>query len=554
MARPAGNLFRKLLPSTLVALTILSAIIIGEPGAYASTSDGLRIYQNAQKLTDEHKEAIAKDIERYRSAENLWDQLRDEFSLPHYENNPLVKDKIEWYMNNQEFLLRAATRAAPYLYFILQQVRKQHLPAELVLLPIVESGYNPFAISSAGAAGIWQMMPNTASGLGLRQDGWYDGRRDVVASTNAALNYLAYLQSFFDGNWLLAIAAYNTGEGNVLAAIRKNIRDGRSTDFWSLPVAHQTKNYVPSFLALCVIISQPDKYPVYLPPVRNAPYLAQLTVGSKISLKYAARLAGIKFKTMKALNPGFNRPAARGPYRIILPIENVEQFSDKLSHSPYRNKNAHEWVHYQVQSGDTLYRIARKFKTTTTALRKLNHLSRNRPRRGTTLIIPVTEKTRLYALKNASSKNNKQYVRSKRRKAASRRTYKRILARERKKYNLHPGDTLYVVRKNDTIIGIAKRYKISPKKLMAANNVKGVLRINDKLVIPSRQAIRSNSKQLKRAIKPGETLYVVRRGDTINKIAKRFKTKASSIRHTNKVSDKNLMAGAKLIIPSSTSA
>jgi membrane-bound lytic murein transglycosylase D len=230
------------------------------PLTFASLSvEGIQIYQKNLQ-SPEHKQMLAEDITRYRNADNLWDVLREEFTLPHYEDNPAVQEKIEWYMNNQDFLLRSATRAAPYLYYILQQVKKRHLPAELVLLPIIESGYNPFAISNMGAMGIWQMMPDTASGLGIKRDSWYDGRRDVIASTRAALNYLAYLQSFFDGNWLLAIAAYNTGEGNVLAAIRRNIREGYGTDFWSLPVAQQTKDYVPRLLALAVIISHPDLF------------------------------------------------------------------------------------------------------------------------------------------------------------------------------------------------------------------------------------------------------------------------------------------------------
>ncbi len=241
--------------------------ICGVSVSYAlPNTEGIQVYQNNVHLSPEHKQKLADDISRYRNADNLWDVLREEFTLPHYEDSPAVQAKIEWYMNNQDFLLRSTTRAAPYLYYILQQVKKRHLPAELVLLPIIESGYNPFSLSNAGASGIWQLMPDTASGLGVKRDYWFDGRRDVISSTRAALNYLAYLQSFFEGNWLLAIAAYNTGEGNVLSAIKRNIRDGYDTDFWSLPVAQQTKDYVPSLLAVATIISRPDLYPVYLPP------------------------------------------------------------------------------------------------------------------------------------------------------------------------------------------------------------------------------------------------------------------------------------------------
>ena len=156
---------------------------------YAGSSpEGIQVYQPNLHLSPEHKQSLADDVDRYRNADNLWDVLRDEFSMNHYESNPQVQAKIEWFMNNQDFLLRSATRAAPYLYYILQQVRKRHLPAELVLLPIIESGYNPFATSNVGATGIWQLMSGTASGLGIQKDWWYDGRRDVIASTRAALN------------------------------------------------------------------------------------------------------------------------------------------------------------------------------------------------------------------------------------------------------------------------------------------------------------------------------------------------------------------------------
>jgi membrane-bound lytic murein transglycosylase D len=159
--------------------------------------EGIQIYQKNFHLSEERKQSIADDIDRYHNADNMWTVIRSEFTLPHYEDNPLVQEQIEWFMNHQDFLYRSATRAAPYLYYISQQTRKRHLPAELVLLPMMESAYNPFAYSTAGAAGIWQMMPGTASGFGIKQNWWYDGRRDVVASTKAALVYLVYLGGFF---------------------------------------------------------------------------------------------------------------------------------------------------------------------------------------------------------------------------------------------------------------------------------------------------------------------------------------------------------------------
>ncbi|MBX3708910.1 MAG: LysM peptidoglycan-binding domain-containing protein [Gammaproteobacteria bacterium] len=547
----------------LILVSIISALI----GTSFATpnSEGIQIYQKNVHLSPEHKQKLADDITRYRNADNLWDVLRDEFSLPHYEESYAVQVKIEWYMNNQDYLLRSASRAAPYLYYISQQVRKRHLPAELVLLPIVESGYNPFSVSNMGASGIWQLMPDTATGLGVKRDWWYDGRRDVIASTRAALNYLAYLQSFFEGNWLLAIAAYNTGEGNVLAAIKRNIREGRDTDFWSLPVAQETRDYVPSLLALAVIISHPDKYPVYLPPVRNAPYLAQVDIGTQINLKYAAMLAGISNKKLIQLNSGFKGPStsSKGPYKLVLPIENVEQFTENLARSPL-NRSIN-WIHYKVKSGDTLFSISRKFSTTTSDIKKMNHLSKNNIHTGTNLLIPrngrlqenqsddedTAPMQKLIAL-NDNDKSDVINIANKLRKIES---IEPIIHHEKlsNSYPLQPGDTIYMVRSKDTVEKIAKRFHISSKILIEANKLRNKsLKPGKQLIIPTHKVAISSTKSLtssSKKLQPGDTIYMVRHGDTIEKIARRFRTTASAIRVTNLIDNNSLSEGDKILIP-----
>lgn len=547
----------------LIVLSISCAFIGG--ASFASPgAEGIQVYQKNVHLLPENKQKLADDITRYRNADNLWDVLREEFALPHYENNPAVQEKIEWFMNNQDELLRSASRAAPYLYYILQQIKKRHLPAELVLLPIIESGYNPFNRSPVGAAGIWQLMPDTASGLGVQQDWWYDGRRDLIASTRAALNYLAYLQSFFEGNWLLAMAAYNTGEGNVLAAIKRNIRAGRDTDFWSLPVAQETKNYVPSILALAAIIGHPKQYPIYFPPVRNAPYLAQVDVGNQINLKYAAQLAGISYKKMIQLNPAFTRlsTAIKGPYKLILPIENVEQFTENLSRTPLNHQI--NWIHYKAKSGDTLASIAKKFATTASTIRKLNHLSKNRVRHGVDLLIPVndenrasqtesiTELAKLDKDKNSLDKKNEVVVMANNDKKTDE-ALKINLENASGEYSLQPGDTIYMVRSMDTLERIAKRFHMSTRTLRAANQLKGrQLKPGKHLIIPTHTApielassLSSNDKKLK----PGDTIYMVRRGDTIEKIANKFRTTPSAIRVVNLMERNSLQEGEWLAVP-----
>lgn len=547
----------------LVHVILLLCSILFSLPVCAATSEGIQVYQGGGNLSPEHKQKLADDITRYRNADNLWDVLRDEFSLPHYEDNPIIQEKIEWYMNNQDYLLRSATRAAPYLYYISQQVKKRHLPAELVLLPIIESGYNPLSTSPVGAAGVWQLMPDTASGLGVRQDWWYDGRRDVIASTRAALNYLAYLQSFFEGNWLLAIAAYNTGEGNVLSAIRRNIRDGRDTDFWSLPVARETRDYVPMLLALAVIISHPDRYPVYFPPVRNAPYLGQVDVGSQISLKYAAQLAGISYSKIVQLNPGYNRHSTSksAQYKLVLPIENVEQFTDNLTHSPLNPPI--DWTHYRVKPGDTLASVSRKFKMTASALRRMNHLpaSKNSLRAGTSLLIPNDQLADNQNENDASSSSSEQIVSitadrpRKSRQQADIVKIEAALETEKTAYSLQPGDTIYMVRSTDNIDKIAKRFHVDPDNLKQANGLRSGKLVSGKQIIIPTHIVASIPSQPKsksggsKKVKPGDTIYMVRKGDTVEKIARRFHTSPAAIRITNLVDNSSISEGDKLVIP-----
>jgi membrane-bound lytic murein transglycosylase D len=525
-----------------------------------NTIEGIQDYQKNLPLSPEHKQKLADDISRYRNADNIWDALREEFTLSHEEDNPAVQEKIDWFMNNQDFLLRSATRAAPYLYYISQQVKKRHLPAELVLLPIVESGYNPFSLSNVGAAGIWQLMPGTASDLGVRQDWWFDGRRDVIASTRAALSYLAYLESFFDGNWLYAIAAYNTGLGNVLSAIKRNIRDARDTDFWSLPVAQQTKDYVPSLLALAIIISNPDRYPVYFPPVRNAPYLAQVEVSSQINLVQAATFAGINYKKLLQLNPGFNRPAAfnssNGSYKLVLPIENVEQFTENVSMQPSVPHQVN-WIHYKVKSGDTLATISKKFDTTIGSIRKLNHINKETISAGTNLLIPIKEMTALAIKENKENKINKKTNEH------FEKNFEKTIAQSNssqpiesysfpKKYVLIPGDTIYMVRNKDTLDTIAKRFHLSVYALKATHQFKGRGLIPGKqVIIPTHLVQINKQKNINNNSNTKDIFYIVRRGDTIEKIARKFNTKPAAIRLANLMRKSKLEIGEGLIIPAS---
>jgi membrane-bound lytic murein transglycosylase D len=539
--------------------------------AYPSM-EGIQEYQHNIHLAAGPKQELDEDIDRYRNAEDIWEVLRQEFSLQHYEDDPQVQAQIEWFMMHQDFLLRSATRAAPYLYYILQQARKRHLPIELVLLPIIESAYNPYAYSPAGASGIWQMMPGAASDYGIKHDSWYDGRRDVIASTKAALSYLSYLGNFFDNNWLLAMAAYDTGLGNVSYAINRNIRDGYSTDFWSLRLAQETRIYVPRLLALAAIVANPDRYPVYFPPVRNAPYLAQLDIGAQIDLKNAATLAGITFKQLMQLNSGFNRTATdpTGKHKLILPIERVAQFSENLAQIPLYQRIKSE--SYNNKADESLAGLENRFTSVKSPVASEDGFNPIKP--APTRIIKVDQASK-DILNNAravlaenedadffnkyDAKDVAQTVRRVQPEAyqpASPPTpvLRKALEAMSGSYTIQPGDTIYMTRDGDDINKIAKHFHLSRQELLAANPLdeKKAIHQDQRLVIPT-HLIRT---QVAKVIQPsryrlasGDTIYMVRNGDTIDKIARRFRLTVPEIRIANLIADNDIRAGDRLIIP-----
>ena len=216
--------------------------------------------------------------------DNIWVRIRAGMTLDRELDQATVRSKLAWYSSHQAYLDRVAERATPYLYYIVEELEARDMPLELALLPIVESAYQPLAYSRSHAAGIWQFIPATGRRYGLKQNWWYDGRRDIVAATRAALDYLQFLHDEFDGNWQHAVAAYNAGENNVLRAIRHNRSRGRSTAFWHLGLPRETRGYVPALLAIAEIVANPGKHGVSLQPIANEPYFKRIAIGGQIDL------------------------------------------------------------------------------------------------------------------------------------------------------------------------------------------------------------------------------------------------------------------------------
>jgi membrane-bound lytic murein transglycosylase D len=314
--------------------------------------------------------------------------LREGFGFPPVDNDA-VRRQAEWFAGNPRYLERVFERARLYLPHVADEIAARGLPAELALLPVIESGFDPFAYSHGRAAGLWQFIPATGARFGLKQNWWYDGRRDVVESTRAAVEYLEYLHGMFEGDWLLAVAAYNAGEGTVGRAVRNNRAAGQPTDFWHLHLPAETRDYVPRLLGLAVVLSDPEQHAVSLPEIPNGTVFAAVELDGQIDLAIAARLAGIELEALQALNPGFNRWATdpEGPHLLQLPVEAVEPFSVGLADLPASERM--RWRRHQVRPGDTLGGLARQYRTTVEAIQQANELSGTTIRVGGHLMIPT---------------------------------------------------------------------------------------------------------------------------------------------------------------------
>ncbi len=441
---------------------------------------------------------------------DLWVRLRDGFALPHTQN-ARIEPQLNWYRNNPRYLDRVFDRADPYLYYILEQLEERDMPSEIALLPVVESAFDPFAYSHGRAAGLWQFIPGTGKRFGLKQDWWYDGRRDVLASTDAALDYLEYLHKTFDGDWMLALAAYNSGEGTVLRALRRNRKAGKPTDFWALDLPNETRVYVPKLLALSILVNDPDAHGLVLQEIPNEARIAQVETGGQLDLAVAAQLAEIPLEDLYKLNPGFNRWATdpQGPHRLVLPTDKAERFAEALAELPPEQRL--RWVRHEIQSGETLSEVARQYHTTVAVLQETNQLNGNRIRAGKHLLVPIaTTDLADYSL------------------SAGQR-----LARTQSR-NRGGVKMSHVVQKGDTFWELARHYKVPLRSLAKWNNMApgDPLRLGQKLVIWNRDA----NQQTVRSIH-----YKVRNGDSLARISSRFNVSVNDLCNWNGITRKKYL-------------
>jgi membrane-bound lytic murein transglycosylase D len=404
------------------------------------------------------------------------------------------------------------------LPYITAELERRDLPFELALLPVVESAYDPFAYSHGRAAGLWQMIPGTATRFGVKQNWWYDGRRDIVDSTRAALDYLDHLHGYNEEDWLNAIASYNTGEGNVRKSVRRNRAANKPDDFFSLKLSKETSAYVPRLLALVDIVKDPAKYNVTLPYIADTPQFVVTDIGTQLDLALAAELAGVDVDTVYAYNPGYNRWSTdpQGPHSLVMPYNVADSFAAALADVPENERV--RWKRHKVGNGETISEIALDYHTTIPAIRAANNMRGNTIRAGHHLMIPVASKPLNEYSKSADER----------------------LAKTQGKQRAD-NKVDHVVASGESFWTISQRYGITTRQLSAWNGMApgDTLPVGRKLVVWTNADVAPSTSPTTALGNTTRKLnYTVRNGDSLYLIASRFRVTIGQLSQWNNI-DKN---------------
>jgi len=456
--------------------------------------------------------------------DDLFDRMRAGFAFDEVQE-PAIDQQLAWFEHNPDYLERVFQRGQRYMYHIITEVEKRGMPTEFALLPVVESAYEPFAYSTSRAAGLWQFIPGTGVRFGLKQSWWYDGRRDVIESTRAALDYLQALHDEFNGDWLLAIAAYNVGEAWVERAIAYNASVGKPTDFWHLNLPAETRAYVPKLLAMKRLMAEPERYGLEFAPIPNEPYFAVIDTDSQIDLKIAAQLAGTSYDELVALNPGYNRWATdpAGPHRMLVPIDNADAYEAALQ--TLAPEDRVRFLVHEVARRETLPMIAKQYGTSVSVLEKINELNGPHVIVGQSLKIPeistqLPDKVLLAAARvdrpasDTGPRKQRQIV-----------------------YRVRAGETLY---------SIARRNNMPVSTLARLNN----MGTGDSLVKGQRLVIKASARRFRDegAVGGRRVLYTVRRGDTIVSISQQFQVSVAQLKTWNGINQRHRIRPGKRLV------
>ncbi|WP_379865115.1 LysM peptidoglycan-binding domain-containing protein [Marinobacter sp. M5B] len=485
--------------------------------------------EDAREKLDDPDQKIAEEND---ATPDLWHRLRAGFALDHDASEPRVQAQLNWYKKHPRYIDRVVDRGSRYLHYIVSEAEKRGLPTELALLPVVESAFDPFAYSHGRAAGLWQFIPSTGKYFGLTQSWWHDDRRDIIAATDAALTYLDRLATRFDGDYMLALAAYNSGGGTVSSAMRRNRKRNQPTDYWSLDLPRETRHYVPKLIALAKIFDDPQAYGIELPPLDDEPYFEIVDTGSQLDLAQAAELAGVDIDEIYLLNPSYNRWATSpdGPHRLLVPRDHAETFATALKGMDPAKRVS--WRNYKVESGDTLSTIAKRYSTTPSVIQQVNNLDSHIIRIGQRLVIPsAAEQAGTYSLSASERLARKQ---------------------ERSGKNTNGTRVDYKVRSGDTFWDIAREHRVSVRQLASWNGMAP----GDPLMPGKKLVIWSKSKQpaMLASTNRGKGMvrkvgYQVRKGDSLSTIASRFAVNVRDIASWNDLNtSRYLQPGQSLVL------
>ena len=475
-----------------IKLTLLTLII----SACATVSNSDVILLDSKPINDKSEKIVESQLNE--TPIDIWERIRRELTIK-IPDDQIAATSIyrERLYKNQSAVNRISKSGQRYLFHTLSRAQELDLPVELALLPFVESEFDPYAKSVDGATGIWQFMPATGKEWGLKSNWWYDGKKDVLASTEAALKFLSYLHQKFDEDWLLAMAAYNTGPTRVNRAIKKNKTQDKGIRFWDLDLPKETTAYVPKLLVLCELINNPKSFEVNLPSIANRPYFQRVKIPGQLDLMQAADLAGLKPETIYELNPGFNQWATdpSGPHYLLLPIGVSDRFITQLE--SLDENDLVRWDRYKIRRGDSLSRIASRYKIEVAVLKEINGMNDDLIIAGKEIMVP-----------RGSAWTDKQ----------------------------SPREQLYIVLKGDTLWNISRKFKVTIEDLVLWNelNLEKPLQINQEIKIFSRyERIRQDlpSRELR------TMLYPVKSGDTISRIASKFEISPQKIQEWNEIED-----------------
>ena len=472
----------------------------------------------APETPPEELEALAPSVEPLVPAAVYGDvlvRIRGELSLPQV-NHPRVDSEIAWLQRNPDYVARVFGRAQRYLHHVVNEVEARGLPGDLALLPVVESAFNPFAYSRSHASGLWQFIAPTGERYGLRRNYWQDQRRDVVESTRAALEYLEQLHQRFNGDWFLAIAAYNYGSGNIQRAINRNLALRRKTDFFSLSLPAETRAYVPKLIALAKMIRTPEAYGFYLPPIPDTPYFRVVPTEGPVDLRLMAELAGVETEELHALNPAWNRwiTDPDGPHRVLIPEVVADGFTAKLA-ALDGNARARLGVH-TVAAGESLASIAGLYKVPETFIDRVNAGKRAQLQTGDQLWVPAGDVSQLRAGLGSDM--------------------------ERRVHRVKSGESLW---------SISRRYGMTVPQLARMNSLssKSVLQPGQRLQVAGSggSAKSASPETMQVAATAGKVNYKVKRGDTLSTIARRFEVTVRDLQAWNNMGRSTVLRAGQLL-------